>query len=292
MTMYIQEKQNCLESLEKLQAQFLLDRRARFARYLRCACVIFVGILVVPTFFTENENFSQFVVFVALSSAFLDKIVFKSWESTLRKEAATIREEFDCFVLSLPWPDHKGIKHPPPDRIHQLATRGRHALNDRATLKDWYTPTAIPDDPGGARVYCQQMNCSCDVQLRRNWITFLTVVFWCFLTVTVLVASITGLTVAKLIAIVGSDLKVLGWGVSELREQAGAIERIDGIHHYLSSFAGGISISSAQSRCIQDEIFEQRCSNPPVPNWFYRWKRGGQEMEAAKPCQCKCSRLR
>ena len=62
-----------------------------------------------------------------------------------------------------------------------------------------------------------------------------------------------------------------------------AIRRIDGIHYYLSDLSEEESISPANIRSIQDEIFEHRRSNPPVPDWFYWRERDCQESEAANP---------
>ena len=281
--MSIQEKQNCPESLAKLAAQRLLYRRAKWVRNLGVFLVILVGILLIAMFVTKNETFSHFVAFAAMFTWFLDQIVLKHWESTLKKEAATIQEEFDCFVLDLPWPEHKGINHPTPDRIKQLASKARNVRKVSAKLKDWYTPDAIPNEPNRARVHCQRMNCWWDVSLRRKWKTCLIVVFWCFVPLTVLVSIVTGLTVAKLIALVASNLRVLAWGISEIREQSASIERINGIHCYLSSFSSEKPILPSDIRCVQDEIFEHRCSSPPIPDWFYWWERDDQELEAAKP---------
>ena len=101
LQMSIQEKQNCPESLTKLAAQRQLYHRAKRARNLGFFLVGLVGILVIAVFVTKNETFSQFVALVAMFTWFLDQIVLKPWESALKKEAATIQEEFDCFVLDL-----------------------------------------------------------------------------------------------------------------------------------------------------------------------------------------------
>ncbi len=281
--MSIQDRQNRPESLAKLAAQRLLYRRAKWARNLGFFLVILVGILAISDLVVENITFSYIVTFVAMVTWFLCQTVLKNWENFVKKEAATIQEEFDCFVLDLPWPEHKGIKHPTPDRINQLASTARNAPKVSAKLMDWYTPDAIPNDLALAKVYCQRMNCWWDVNLRRKWKTGLIVVSWCFVMLTVLVSAVTGLTVVELIALVASNLRVLAWGINEFREQSTTIEHIDGIHRYLSSFSGEKPISPSEIRHVQDEIFEHRCSNPPVPDWFYWREQDGQELEAAKP---------
>lgn len=280
--MSIQEKQNTPESLAKLVAKGVLYRRAKWVRNLSFLLVALVGILVISALAVENATFSQVVTFVALTTWFLDQIVLKSWESALKKEAATIQEEFDCFVLDLSWPEHKGIDHPTDDRIKHLAaiTGNTSKVNDN--LKNWYTPKSIPDAPALTKVDCQRMNCWWDVNLRRKWKTGLIVVGCFFVMLTILVAVVTGTLVAELITLVTSNLRILAWGIGEIQAQSAAIEHAGRLHGYLSSFSDKKRPSASNIRSVQDEIFEHRRSNPPVPDWLYRWNRDVQESEAAE----------
>ena len=281
--MSIQDRQNRPESLQKLEAVTFLYHRAKQAHSLGVFLVILVGSLMLVVFIAKNETFSNVVTFAAMLTWFLDQIALRAWERTLKKEAAIIQEEFDCFVLDLPWPKYKGLSHPTPDRIKHLASKARNAPKIVDKLKDWYTPDAIPDDPHQARVHCQRMNCWWDVSLRRKWKAFLKIIVWCFVAATILVAIVTGITVAKLTALAASNLRLLAWGASEIGEQTAAINQIDGIHRYVSTLSSEERISPTVCRQIQDEIFEHRCSNPPVPNWLYRLNRDNQELEAGKP---------
>lgn len=281
--MSIQTRQNLPESLDKLAAQRLLYRCAKRVRNLGFFLLILVGGLVTWASVEKNVTYSHVATFVAVVTWFIDQIVLKNWESVLKKEAATIQEEFDCFVLDLPWPEYKGIIHPTSDRIRQLASTARNAPKADAELTNWYPPDAIPGDPTLAKVRCQRMNSWWDMNLRRQWKTVLIVVFCCFVILTTLISVITGITVAKLTALVASNLRILAWGISEINAQSTVIERSVGIHRYLSSFSGENPPPLSAVRGVQDEIFEHRRSNPPVPDWFYWWKREGQELEAAKP---------
>ena len=283
--MSIQEKQNTPESLTKLVAKGVLYRRAKWVRNLSFLLVALVGILVISVLAVENATFSHVVTLFALATWFLDQIVLKSWESALKKEAATIQEEFDCFVLDLSWPEHKGIDHPTDDRIKHLAAIPGNKSKVNDNLRNWYTPKAIPDDPALAKVRCQRMNCWWDVNLRRKWKTGLIVVGCFFVMLTILVAVVTGTLVAELITLVTSNLRILAWGIGEIQAQSAAIEHVDRIHRYLSTFSDEKRPSEFNVRSVQDEIFEHRHSNPPVPDWLYWRGRDVQELEAAKPLE-------
>ncbi|MCY3790689.1 MAG: S-4TM family putative pore-forming effector [Gemmatimonadetes bacterium] len=281
--MSIQERQNQPKSLAKLAAQRLLYQRAKWMRNIDIVLILIVVILGLSASVVENQGFSYFVLLVSLITWFLDQQVLKRKESASKKEAATIQEDFDCFVLNLPWPAQKGIQYPTPDRVRQLTIEAKSKPKVSEGLRDWYPPDSIPNDPILSKIHCQRMNSWWDVNLRRSWSKVLKVSFWIFAVSVLCLSVLTGITVAKLIAIIASNIRVLAWGLGEIKNQDEAIERVDRIHRYLSRFSDENSPSPSDIRSIQDEIFEHRRSNPPVPDWFYWRKRDSQEQEAAKP---------
>ena len=228
----------------------------------------------------DKEDFSHFLPFFALLAWLIDQQVLKRREAKIKAEAAAIQEHFDCIVLDLPWPSHKGISRPTADRISQLA--GAFESKDKAheELIDWYSPSKIPDDPLFAKTYCQRMNCWWDVNLRQEWNSSLKIVFWSFLALLLLLSVLTGITVATLVAIVAANIRILAWGLAENHDQNEAIRRVSRIHRFLSTFSEDNPPSPSDVRSVQDEIFEHRRSNPTVPEWFYSWKREYQEREA------------
>lgn len=90
---------------------------------------------------------------------------------------------------------------------------------------------------------------------------------------------ITGITVAKLVAIAASNIRILAWVLAETKEQAKASNRIEQLHRILSSFCKEKPASPSDIRNIQNEIFEHRLTNPPVPEWLYRLTRVDRERE-------------
>ena len=277
--MNIQGRQNQSESLAKLAAISVLYRRAKWTHNLGFFLVILVGVFLTLALVVEDEWFNCVVTLVALGTWFLDQTYLKNLENVFKKEAATLQEEFDCFVLDIPWPEHKGIRHPPSDRINQLERKWSESNTE---LRDWYTLGGIPNDPVLAKVHCQKMNCWWDVELRGVWKTLLKGVLWCSAIVSIVIAVLTGMTFGSAIPLTAANLRILAWGIGEIRVQSAAIDHITRIHCYLSKIhAGKAPISLCDIRLLQGEIFEHRRSNPPVPNWLYRWKRDGQQSQAA-----------
>ena len=110
--MSIQEKQNHPESLAKLAAQRLLYQRAKWMRNIGMALILLIAIGGLAASVMENQSFGHFFPLIALAMWFVDQQVLKRKEIAFKTEAATIQEDFDCFVLDLPWPSHKGSSVP------------------------------------------------------------------------------------------------------------------------------------------------------------------------------------
>ncbi|MXY91702.1 MAG: hypothetical protein F4234_05420 [Gammaproteobacteria bacterium] len=279
--MSIQERQNLPESLDKLAAQRLLYRKAKLARNFRMSIVLFIAVIALVAAFVQFNEFSYGVTLAALFAWFLDQIFIKEFEVKNKREAAVIQEDFDCFVLDIPWPHNKRESRPARDRIKQLAMHARKNLGIVKDLEDWYTPNELLGAEG--KIYCQRMNCWWDVNLRKRWRAMLAVAFWTFVTIAILVSVFSGISVANLLALVAATLGILGWGVAEWKEQGSAVTNVQGIHQMLEEIKTELNITSEQVRRIQDEIFEHRRTNPPIPEWFYWLNRDHQEAEAANP---------
>ena len=283
LKMSIQDRQNRPDSLAKLAAQRHLYRRAKRWRSIGMLLTLVVAILGLAASLADNQHLSRFVPLVVLMMWFLDQQVLKRKEGALKTEAATIQEDFDCFVIGLPWPAHKSIRRPTPDRIKQLAGKEAGKPTLKKELRDWYTPSAIPNHPIRSKIHCQQVNCWWDVSLRRKWSSFLKATFWVLALSGLSLSVVTGITVANLVALIASNIRVLAWGLGEINGQDEAIRRIGRIHQYLSDLSEKKPIPPSGIRSVQDEIFEYRRSNLPVPDWFYRWTRDDQELDAATP---------
>ena len=225
---------------------------------------------------------NQWVPLVVIIAWFVDQLILKRIESALKTEAATIQEEFDCFVLDLSWPKHKGIQRITPDRLRQLDLKVKSKPDGYKGLFDWYTPETIPLDPTRAKIHCQKMNCWWDVSLRRTWRNVLYALYATLLALALVLGIGTGITVGKFIAIAASFIRVLAWGIAEVMNQEEAGQHVDRVHRYLSSLATQEEIFPSDIRSVQDEIFEHRRSNSPVPDWLYKLRRDDQEREAAE----------
>ncbi len=280
--MSIRARQNLSESLEKLAAQRFLYRRAKGIRNFSLLLVLVIAFLALTGVVIQIEGFSSAITLAVLFTWFFDQLCLQEWEGRTKREAAAIQEDFDCFVLDMPWPSHKRAKRPTGDRVAQLATSANKNLKIAKDLKDWYTPHAIPKSKTLAQVYCQRMNCWWDANIRDRWQTVLIVSFFGFSITAIILAILTGITVAMFVALIASAIKILAWGIAELKAQSAATKNAQRLHHMLDEAGSDSSLTSAQIRCFQDEIFEHRRTSPLVPDWFFWLNRNRQEAKATK----------
>lgn len=280
--MSIQERQNLPASLDKLAAQRFLYRSAKLVRNWRLMLVLLVvGVMVLITVVAENAIVIGAVSGLAVGTWLVDRLVLERVECTRKTEAATIQEDFDCFVLDLPWPTVKGIRRPIADRVRHLASSGAGERRVSERLNNWYPPEGIPEDPIGSKIHCQRINCSWDVDLRRRWRIAVHVVLWAAIGAVVLISVVSGITVATLGAVAAASIRAMAWGLDETREQSAAVSRIERIQEYLGDVSSGkLGHCASEVRSIQDEIYEHRRLSPPVPDWFYWTRRDSQEADA------------
>ncbi len=244
--------------------------------------ILLVAILGVVSSTVERAMINQWVPLIVIVAWIVDLLILKRIESSLKNEAATIQEEFDCFVLDLSWPKHKGIQRITPDRLRQLDLKAKSTSGGYKGLFDWYTPETIPRDPVQAKIHCQKMNCWWDVNLRRTWRNVIYVLYGTLVALALVLGIGTGITVGKFIAIAASFIRVLAWGIAEVMNQEETGRHVDRVHRYLSSLANQEEICPSDIRSVQDEIFEHRRSNSPVPDWLYKFRRDDQEREGAE----------
>lgn len=277
----IAKRQNTERSLKLLTAQRYLYQRAKIWHRWGFWLVVLVGFLAVASAIIGHALFSYAVMVFALVSWFLDFCLFAHREKKLKSEAALFQEQFDCEVLELPMAKAKGLKAPTSDRLDQLYLRGREAGITVDELRDWYTPESIPENPTGARLHCQRVNCWWDSNLRARYRTMLIFVIVILVVMMFSVAICTGVTVGKVVALVASGLRVVAWTWKEVQAHGDAQKRMEELHRMLSE--EGVAPSIEGIREIQSEIFEHRRSCPPIPEWFFKMDRKSKNRERVTP---------
>ena len=276
--MSIRERQNDQRSLDRLIAQRFLYRRVKSVENWRLVSMAAVGGLLLWGLAAEGGLCSQLATILVVLLWFVDQGVLVGCAGGMKEEAATIQEDFDCFVLDIPWPDHIWVEQPTQDRVNELTRKGSKLAAVREGLEDWYGSVDIPADPLAARLHCQRANCRWDSRLRREWVRSISIVVGGVVAVGLAVAAFVDISLFEVVLAAAAGLRLLTWLLVEFRAQSVAKKRMEKLHGYLSRAEFQIGqMTLCDVRLLQTAIFEHRRTCPTVPDWFYRFKRKAHE---------------
>lgn len=272
--MSVRERQNEQRSLDRLVAQRFRYRQAKVVECWRLAAVLAVAALLLGGLAADGGIFGQAATVVVVLLWFIDQVFLVRCAGRMKAEAAAIQEDFDCYVLGIPWPEHGEAKQPTQDRVDELATKGYEIEAVRKGLDDWYGGDDIPADPLAAQLHCQRANCRWDARQRREWVSLVVGVVAVTVAGGLTVAALTGVTVLAVVLATAAGLRLLAWLWMEVRTQSDAKKRMESLHAYLSrpTVQTG-QMTSCDIRLVQTAIFENRRSGPTVPEWFYLFRR-------------------
>lgn len=274
----INQRQNHPAQLARLSAQRTISKRAK--RWLGAQALLSVLGAVVWAFIVLR--IPDLKVYAAAWGALVtifSIILFEPFQRTLKREAAGVKEQFDCYVLSLDWNKVHAGREPPPELVTRNARKP-----DR--LLDWYPDVArLP--LATARIVCQRTNCWWDASVRRHYAYgILATIAFCAVLV-VLLGLLGGLALEGFVlSVVVPLLPVLYWGAREVRDHFEAAATSDRHREALDDLwalvlKGEVSDVELQfrSRALQDEIYDRRRRSPQVFDTIHWRLRPGLEAE-------------
>lgn len=284
--MCIGKRQNTQPQIERLGAQRHLYSEAKrvFAWQIALVGPLSIVSAVIAIYSLEYAAYAALLGVVALVA---DDLWLDRRQERLREAAARVQENFDCDVLQLPWNAIKlGAERPDPELVkrHWDAYQPMRAL--MPPVEDWYE--LVVDDiplPLG-RLACQRSNVVWDAALRDRYASWMsgsvTVLFFLIL----LLGIYQGVQLGDLmIAVVLPLAPVVLLGIRYFRENRRAAKRLRKLkgvvqEAWSAALAGQTAEqTTAVSRALQDEIYENRRSSPVVFDWFYKRLRKGDQEE-------------
>src|SRR4051794_23247686 len=115
----IPTKQNEPKQIQRLAAQRQLYSRAKsiFAVQMVVSAPVAIAwsLLVL-----RNPSLKAAAAFWGVAATGLDLFWLNPWHKRLREQAAKVQEEFDCYVLELPWNDIKVGKRPDAEAVKEF----------------------------------------------------------------------------------------------------------------------------------------------------------------------------
>jgi len=275
--------QNMPRHLRELAAQRQLYAKAKqvfgwqFVVAGPLTCILGVSALAFP-------NIKEFIALWGIVVVLVDLFWVTPWQKRLRENAAKIQELFDCAVLGLTWNPLKTGPEPEPELIKEQADLYEPRRSQMPPLENWY-PVSVGELPLRlGRLICQRSNCWWDSKQRRHYagfILFLTITIF----VTVLLLALKGglLLSDFLLQVVAPMSPVLLFGLRQFCDQRDSANRLDKLKTHAETTWKKALVSEdgaeAESRNLQDEIFENRKKAPPVLDRLFRRLRNNFEAQ-------------
>ena len=274
----IRKRQNSEWALDRLVVQRLLYRQVKSVENWRLTLILLVAVLLLSGLAMGAGTYSQGATMAVVLLWFIDQVLLVPCVGRKKEEAAAVQEDFDCFVLDIPWSEHVGVARPTRDRVEELTIAARNAGVARKELVDWYRPGLIPVEAVPAQLHCQRVNCRWDSRLRGEWIRSVWFVVTTLVVVGVGVGAILGVSLLEVVLGVAAGIRLLAWLILEQRAHSIARKRMEDLHGYLSrTEAESSRMTSCDVRLVQAAIFEHRRACPTVPDWFYQFRRQAYE---------------
>ncbi|MFG1673072.1 S-4TM family putative pore-forming effector [Micromonospora sp. NPDC049282] len=205
--------------------------------------------------------------------AVVNALGLATWSRGQLRRAATIQEMFDVDLFGLPWNEvAAGERVTAPD----ISRLDRAFRGTERYLRDYYE---IPELPAPYDVLaCQQQSLGWGARLRRRYAYTVLAAVAAWAAVGVVHGVLAGLTVAHLLlAWFVPSLGALLLGVEIYRGQRDvAVERDRAaavVHDRVTSAVRDPSAAAdllTVARQVQDLLYRTRCTQPRVPNWFFR----------------------
>jgi hypothetical protein len=277
-------EQNTERQLERLAAQRALYASAKQAFALH-ALGSTLGAAVLSMAALFHAEFKPYAALWGGVLTVLDIFWLTPKQKKLREKAATIQEMFDCDLLGLPWRSLKIGTPVDPEVIIEQAASYRRVEPSFDSLRDWYPLDICRMPLSLARIACQRTNAWWDAQQRRRY-AFVAIAAVIMLLLVLLTLGIAReMSVSELlITAVAPLLSGMVLAMRQFKEHSEAADRLDKLKEHARglwkrALAGAAEPEvMADSRDLQDELFEHRKRTVPVFDCVYWRLRTQQEL--------------
>lgn len=221
------------------------------------------------------------LILLVLETALIDRV-----QKDRQKRGAKLQEQFDTEVFGLPWNRFVAGARVEPEDVRALSAKPLSRRRE-AHFDAWYEPCVVALPQHLARLICQRTNISYDARLRRKYGNCLLAVTLLF-GIGLLFASLEmGLKFPDLVmTLLVPFTPVLTWALKERMQHANAAASLTNLSSewekmWSRALAGATeAVITADSRDLQDSIYQHRERSPLVFDWVYYRLRTSNEDEA------------
>ena len=264
----IQSRQNEDISIARLAAQCQLYSEVGNLDALNMALSVLIPfILALLQEFFPAWRWAKIVTYVISVAMLLLSLVF---ERTIREKkslAASIQQEFDIYVYSMPW--DKKIFGKRKNLNGDVANKSKRILSseqEKNKLKDWYRPEVDGMLMEGGILACQKENYNWDAGLRKRYRLTALVCVVVLAVIVLVIGLVKNEPLQEWILRIVFILPMIRWLINLWNDLGKDIERLNGLSSELNSIR---EKTMDDLQFIQKSIYEHRKNAVKAPNIVY-----------------------
>ncbi|WEX77950.1 S-4TM family putative pore-forming effector [Sinorhizobium numidicum] len=281
----VPERQNTEHALKLMKARHQVWYQAK--QLLISQIILTVALPILAAFANiAYPILKPYTSAVAIAVSVADVGILDRWYRSLLKRAARIAEDFDTYVLDLPW--NKFLVGPKLDSklIDKEASAFDKRSDDRK-LRDWYPQifSTVPTHIG--RLMCQRTNLWYDAKLRKMYAYVMLLVVVFLVATLVLIAHRAEMDMGDFVLTFLAPISpLLLWTMREFVRQrdtaAGqdqAREESEDLWKHAAKGEHNCAHAERLARELQDSIYSRRSATPLVFPGLYRLMRARLETQ-------------
>ncbi|HRO43778.1 MAG TPA: S-4TM family putative pore-forming effector [Flavipsychrobacter sp.] len=279
----ISTEQNSQKQLERLAAQRELYSSAKKWHGFQIILTVIVPVILAGLAFILND-FAVIAAIFGVASFLIDISIIEPVIKKRKTKAAKIQELFDCDILHLPKSPLKTVDDITVEEVLLYYNAHIKIATNVEKIKDWYSPKVSQLPIKIARILCQRTNCWWDSKLRERYSSFLKYASLIVFVVMMIAGYISNLSLIEITLIAGGLVPFFQFCIKQCNDNLDAANRLNDLVNYSSQIWDDAlenkysdDLLKANSRRLQDEIFEHRSKSPLILDLYYNVFRDSDE---------------
>lgn len=281
---------------EKTKIAQLAAQRELYISAKKLYGVQFYGSFLFPILFSILSFFrvdlSVYSALYGISFYLIDIYLIEPAIFKRKIKATKIQELFDCDVLEI---KKSPLKIAEDITVEEVLTHYKaHSKSDGniEKLKDWYPIITNEINIAISRIICQRSNNWWDSKLRIAYCNIVKFIGIFSFVIILILGVISKIDIEQLVLILSGLIPFLRFASKQYFDNKKANDRLNKLNDYINQIWNNILEKKYNiieldeiSRRIQDETYENRISNPLIPDFFYKIFRSKNEdlmTESAK----------
>lgn len=279
----IASEQNSQKQLERLAAQRELYSSAKIWHGTQILLTVIIPVVLAGLTFIFNE-FAVIAAIFGVASFLIDISGIEPVIKKKKTKAAKIQELFDCDILELPKSPLKTVDDITVEEVLLYYNAHIKIATNVEKIRDWYSPKVSQLPIKIARILCQRTNCWWDSKLRERYSSFLKYTSLVVFLVMMVAGYISNLSLIEITLIAGGLVPFFQFCIKQCNDNLEAADRLNELVSYSRQIWDDAlenkysdDLLRANSRRLQDEIFEHRSKSPLILDLYYNVFRDNDE---------------